>query len=102
MIGGFGAAGMPSELIDALIGQGAKDLAIVKRAENASFMTGLDVATALPRARLLDLGCGMGQLAVHLAEAGAAEVIGVDAEEDRIVPGEVEIRVASSIAHGCA
>jgi 3-oxoadipate CoA-transferase alpha subunit len=29
MIGGFGAAGMPSELIDALIGQGARDLVIV-------------------------------------------------------------------------
>ena len=31
--------------------------------------------------RVLDLGCGMGQLAVHLAEAGAAEVIGVDISE---------------------
>src|SRR3954470_1500136 len=29
MIGGFGTAGMPSELIDALIDQGAKDLTIV-------------------------------------------------------------------------
>jgi 3-oxoadipate CoA-transferase alpha subunit len=29
MIGGFGAAGMPAELIDALIDQGARDLAIV-------------------------------------------------------------------------
>ncbi len=29
MIGGFGTAGMPSELIDALIEQGAKDLTIV-------------------------------------------------------------------------
>jgi 3-oxoadipate CoA-transferase, alpha subunit len=29
MIGGFGTAGMPSELIDALIGQGARDLTIV-------------------------------------------------------------------------
>jgi 3-oxoadipate CoA-transferase alpha subunit len=29
MIGGFGAAGMPSELIDALIDQGARDLTIV-------------------------------------------------------------------------
>jgi 3-oxoadipate CoA-transferase alpha subunit len=29
MIGGFGTAGMPSELIDALIAQGAKDLTIV-------------------------------------------------------------------------
>jgi len=29
MIGGFGAAGMPSELIDALLAQGARDLTIV-------------------------------------------------------------------------
>jgi len=29
MIGGFGTAGMPSELIDALIGHGARDLTIV-------------------------------------------------------------------------
>ena len=29
MIGGFGTAGMPSELIDALIGQGARELTIV-------------------------------------------------------------------------
>ena len=29
MIGGFGTAGMPSELIDALIEQGARDLTIV-------------------------------------------------------------------------
>jgi 3-oxoadipate CoA-transferase alpha subunit len=29
MIGGFGNAGMPSALIDALIGQGARDLTIV-------------------------------------------------------------------------
>jgi 3-oxoadipate CoA-transferase alpha subunit len=29
MIGGFGTAGMPSELIEALIGQGAGDLTIV-------------------------------------------------------------------------
>ena len=29
MIGGFGNAGMPSELIDCLIAQGAKDLTVV-------------------------------------------------------------------------
>jgi SAM-dependent methyltransferase len=31
--------------------------------------------------RALDLGCGAGQLAHHLAEAGAAEVVGVDVSE---------------------
>ena len=29
MIGGFGTAGLPNELVDALIAQGAKDLTIV-------------------------------------------------------------------------
>ncbi len=31
--------------------------------------------------RVLDLGCGGGQLAFYLAEAGAAEVVGIDASE---------------------
>ncbi len=31
--------------------------------------------------RVLDLGCGAGQLAFHLAERGAAEVVGVDLSE---------------------
>jgi 2-polyprenyl-3-methyl-5-hydroxy-6-metoxy-1,4-benzoquinol methylase len=31
--------------------------------------------------RVLDLGCGAGQLAHHLAEQGAAEVVGVDVSE---------------------
>jgi len=31
--------------------------------------------------RVLDLGCGVGQLAHYLAEAGAAEVVGVDVSE---------------------
>jgi 3-oxoadipate CoA-transferase, alpha subunit len=38
MIGGFGGSGMPSELIDALIAQGAKDLTIVNNnAGNGEF-----------------------------------------------------------------
>ena len=31
--------------------------------------------------RVLDLGCGAGQLALHLAEIGASEVIGIDVSE---------------------
>jgi SAM-dependent methyltransferase len=47
-------------------------------AEHAHFMR---LLPALEGKRVLDLGCGMGQLAAHLAEAGAAEVIGVDISE---------------------
>src|SRR5438105_10325591 len=50
MIGGFGSAGMPAELIDALIGQGARDLTIVNNnAGNAD--TGLAALIAAKRVR---------------------------------------------------
>ena len=50
MIGGFGTAGMPSELIDALIAQGARDLTIVNNnAGNAD--TGLAALLATRRVR---------------------------------------------------
>ncbi|MGH2584917.1 MAG: class I SAM-dependent methyltransferase [Dehalococcoidia bacterium] len=49
-----------------------------KAMEHPSFMALLpDVAGK----RVLDLGCGAGQLAFHLAEAGASAVIGVDLSE---------------------
>jgi len=49
-----------------------------KALEHPSFMALLpDVAGR----RVLDLGCGAGQLAYHLAERGAAEVIAVDISE---------------------
>ncbi len=46
--------------------------------EHADFMR---LLPALEGQRVLDLGCGVGQLAAHLADAGAAEVIGVDISE---------------------
>src|SRR5881394_4275532 len=50
MIGGFGTAGMPSELIDALIAQGARDLTIVNNnAGNAD--TGLAALLKAKRVR---------------------------------------------------
>jgi len=50
MIGGFGTAGMPSELIDALIAQGARDLTIVNNnAGNAD--TGVAALLATRRVR---------------------------------------------------
>src|SRR4051794_8896844 len=50
MIGGFGTAGMPSELIDALIEQGARDLTVVNNnAGNAD--TGLAALLKTKRVR---------------------------------------------------
>ncbi|MBA2634960.1 MAG: class I SAM-dependent methyltransferase [Chloroflexi bacterium] len=40
--------------------------------------------------RVLDLGCGAGQLAVHIAEAGAAEVIGLDPSQRMLAVARVE------------
>ena len=40
--------------------------------------------------RVLDLGCGAGQLARHLAEAGAAEVIGIDVSERMLALARTE------------
>src|SRR5918911_1466905 len=46
--------------------------------EHADFMALLPEVRG---SRVLDLGCGAGQLSRYLAEAGAAEVIGVDVSE---------------------
>jgi 2-polyprenyl-3-methyl-5-hydroxy-6-metoxy-1,4-benzoquinol methylase len=40
--------------------------------------------------RVLDLGCGAGQLAHHLAERGAAEVVGVDISERMLALARAE------------
>jgi SAM-dependent methyltransferase len=40
--------------------------------------------------RVLDLGCGAGQLARHLAEAGAAEVLGIDVSERMLALARAE------------
>jgi SAM-dependent methyltransferase len=44
-------------------------------------------------ARALDLGCGLGQLARHLAAAGAADVLGVDVSERMLAQAEPHPRV---------
>lgn len=46
--------------------------------EHSSF---LELLGDVSGRRVLDLGCGAGQLAFYLADAGAAEVIGIDASE---------------------
>jgi 2-polyprenyl-3-methyl-5-hydroxy-6-metoxy-1,4-benzoquinol methylase len=49
-----------------------------RAAEHADFLA---LLPEVDRGRVLDLGCGAGQLARHLATAGAAEVVGVDISE---------------------
>ncbi|WP_350279597.1 methyltransferase domain-containing protein [Kribbella sp. HUAS MG21] len=44
-------------------------------------------------ARVVDLGCGEGELAVRLAEAGAAEVLAVDASEQMLAAATAHPRV---------
>jgi len=52
-----------------------------------------DLLALLPEARdlrVLDLGCGAGQLAHHLAATGAAEVVGVDVSERMLALARAE------------
>src|SRR5262245_35029683 len=54
LVGGFGSAGLPSELIDALIGQGARDLTIVSNnAGNAE----VGLAALLKQRRVRKIVC---------------------------------------------
>ena len=58
-----------------------------KAYEQPAFMALLPDPAGL---RVLDLGCGAGQLAHHLAERGAAEVIGVDLSERMLAIARAE------------
>jgi SAM-dependent methyltransferase len=50
----------------------------------------LSLLPAVTGSRVLDLGCGAGQLAHHLAAKGAAEVIGVDLSERMLALARAE------------
>ena len=50
----------------------------------------LSLLPELTGSRVLDLGCGAGQLAHHLAERGAVEVIGVDLSERMLALARAE------------
>ena len=52
--------------------------------ENPRFWRRLGGAPDLRGKRVLDLGCGLGSLCVHVAALGAAEVVGVDLDEENI------------------
>jgi SAM-dependent methyltransferase len=58
-----------------------------KAFEHASFMALLPDVTGQ---RVIDLGCGTGRLAHHLAMSGAAEVIGVDLSERMLALARAE------------
>lgn len=54
------------------------------RHEDPRFWKRLGGAPDLNRKRVLDLGCGLGSLCTHIAELGAAEVLGIDLDEENI------------------
>ena len=54
------------------------------RDEDPRFWKRLGGAPDMHGKRVLDLGCGLGSLCTHIAELGAAEVLGVDLDEENI------------------
>lgn len=50
----------------------------------------LQLLPPLDGLRVLDLGCGAGQLSYHIAQSGAAEVIGVDVSETMLALARAE------------
>jgi 3-oxoadipate CoA-transferase alpha subunit len=73
MIGGFGTAGIPNELIDGLIAQGAKDLTVVNNnAGNGPRQADSQIFDALYRSGQLELELvPQGNLAERIRAAGA-------------------------------
>ena len=55
-----------------------------QRENNIEWFKRMDFQMDVRGLRVLDLGCGHGALSIGLAESGAAEVIGLDLDQDRI------------------
>lgn len=55
-----------------------------QRENNREWFKRMDFQVDVQGMRVLDLGCGHGALSISLAERGAAEVVGVDLDDDRI------------------
>ena len=55
-----------------------------QRENNLEWFKRMDFQLDVTGMRVLDLGCGHGALAVSFAERGAAEVVGIDLDDDRI------------------
>jgi len=55
-----------------------------QRENNLEWFKRMDFQIDVTGMRVLDLGCGHGALSISFAEKGAAEVIGIDLDEDRI------------------
>lgn len=60
--------------------------------ENPRFWSRLGETPRLEGAKILDVGCGHGSLCVQMALAGAACVIGVDLDEDRVAFAQENLR----------
>lgn len=55
-----------------------------QRENNIEWFKRMDFQLDVSGLRVLDLGCGHGALSIGLAERGAAEVVGLDLDDDRI------------------
>ena len=55
-----------------------------QRENNLEWFKRMDFQLDVTGMRVLDLGCGHGALSVSFAERGAAEVVGIDLDDDRI------------------
>src|SRR6266540_2479122 len=92
LVGGFGGAGVPAELIDALIAQGAKDLTIVN---NNAGNGEVGVAALLKAGRVRKIVCSY----PRLADGYVFEALyrGAHALRERPLRHELELHFAGAV-----